>query len=243
MAEEQPESEFDDEKSMTVIEHLEELRSRIIVSMLAVLIGAVAGWFLVDPVVKLLAQPVLRMGPLRYSGPADGFIIQIKISVVIGVMLAMPVLLYEAWKFIAPGLTRRERKLGLPFVVLGVVLFTLGAITGYLVMPMGINFLLGFQTEAIQPLLFANAYLSFVSIIILLFGLVFELPLALTFLSLLGVISSNWLKSKRKYALFVNFGIATIITPGADIFSPIIMGVLMCLLYELSIWLTVLIKK
>lgn len=231
------EEEEEDESSMTVIEHLEELRWRIIVSMVAVLIGSIAGWFLANPAIELLARPVLRLGPLRYAGPADGFVIQLKMSVMIGVALAWPVLLYQAWKFIAPGLTRKERRLARPFVLLGVALFICGCITGYLVLPLGINFLVAFQSEAIQPLLFAKDYLSFVSILILLFGAVFELPLVLTFLALLGVVSSQWLRQKRRYALFANFAAATIITPGADIFSPIIMGVVMCLLYELAIWL------
>ena len=167
-----------------------------------------------------------------------------KITAIIGVALAFPVLLYQTWGFIAPGLTKRERKNSIPFVLLGVVLFAAGAYTGYRILPLAMNFLLGFTTDDnLTPLLDANKYLSFIGVILLIFGVSFELPLVLVFLCQLDIISSKWLVQKLRYAVFVIFIASMIITPGADPVSPLILGTIMNALYLFAILLAKLIGK
>jgi sec-independent protein translocase protein TatC len=240
---EEEEQEETGEKTMTIMEHLQELRFRLAFSAGAVVVGMIPGWFLFGWVFAILRDPIQKMGPLHYFGPLDAFTLQLKISAVTGTVIAMPVLLYQLWAFIAPGLTKRERKNSIPFVLLGLVLFLSGAYTGYRILPLGMSFLLGFTSEDLQPVLDANKYLSFVGIIMLIFGVSFELPLVLVFLCQLGVITSRWLVQKLRYAIFIIFIASMIITPGADPVSPVVLGTIMSGLYLLAIGLAKLIGK
>lgn len=231
------------EKTMTIMEHLQELRFRLAVSAGAVVVGMIPGWFLFDIVFGILREPIQKLGKLYFFGPLDAFTLQLKIAAVTGTVIALPMLLYQVWAFIAPGLTKKERKHSIPFVLLGVALFALGAYTGYRMMPLAMNFLLGFTSENLQPLLDANKYLSFVAIIMLIFGISFELPLVLVFLCMLDIISSGWLIKKLRYAIFIIFIASMIITPGADPISPVVLGTIMSGLYLMAIGLAKLIGK
>jgi len=231
------------EKTMTILEHLQELRFRLAVSAGSVVVGMIPGWFLYDRVFAILRDPIEKFGPLHYFGPLDAFTLQLKISAVTGAVIAMPVLLYQMWAFIAPGLTKKERKNSIPFVLLGLVLFLAGAYTGYRILPLAMSFLLGFTSENLQPVLDANKYLSFVGIIMLIFGVSFQLPLVLLFLCQLDIISSGWLVRKLRYAIFIIFIASMIITPGADPVSPVVLGTIMTGLYFLAILLAKLIGK
>ncbi|HLY67587.1 MAG TPA: twin-arginine translocase subunit TatC [Chloroflexota bacterium] len=228
---------------MTILEHLQELRFRLAVSAGSVVVGMIPGWFLYDRVFAILRDPIEKFGPLHYFGPLDAFTLQLKISAVTGAVIAMPVLLYQMWAFIAPGLTKKERKNSIPFVLLGLVLFLAGAYTGYRILPLAMSFLLGFTSENLQPVLDANKYLSFVGIIMLIFGVSFQLPLVLLFLCQLDIISSGWLVRKLRYAIFIIFIASMIITPGADPVSPVVLGTIMTGLYFLAILLAKLIGK
>jgi sec-independent protein translocase protein TatC len=237
------EQEESGEKTMTIMEHLQELRFRLAVSAGSIVVGMIPGWFLYDRVFVILHEPIQSIGKLYYFGPLDAFTLQLKISAVIGTVLAMPMLLYQLWAFISPGLTKRERKNSVPFVLLGLVLFLAGGYTGFRIMPLATTFLFGFSSENLQALPEANKYLSFVGIIMLIFGVSFELPLVLLFLCQLGIISSKWLAQKLRYAVFIIFIASMIITPGADPISPVVLGTIMTGLYLLAILLAKLIGK
>src|SRR5713226_9570720 len=168
------EEEATAEKTMTIMEHLQELRMRLAVGAGAIVVGMIPGWFLFDSVFGIMREPIQKLGPLHYFGPVDAFTLQLKISAVTGTMLAMPVLLYQAWAFIAPGLTKKERKHSIPFVALGAVLFACGVYTAYRILPLSMAFLLGFTSDNLQPVLDAQKYLSFIGLIMLIFGISFE---------------------------------------------------------------------
>ncbi|MDE3076343.1 MAG: twin-arginine translocase subunit TatC, partial [Chloroflexota bacterium] len=165
------------------------------------------------------------------------------IAAVLGVIFALPMLLYQMWAFIAPGLTKRERGRSLPFVLLGLVLFAAGAYTGFRVIPLAVNFLLGFTNENLAPMLVADQYISFVAIVLLIFGVSFELPMVLLFLCSINIISSAWLIQKLRYAIIVIFIVSTIITPGADFITPLVLGTILSGLYLLAIGLAKIINK
>ncbi len=231
------------EKTMTIIEHLEELRFRLTVSVISIVVGMIPGWFLSDGVITLLREPVSQLGALNYFGVAGGFTLRLKITAVVGVCFAFPIVFSQMWSFIAPGLTKTERKRSLPFVILGTFLFLAGIYTGYRIIPLAVNFLLGFTDENLKPLLEASQYVSFVAIVCLIFGISFELPMVLLFLCSINVISSTWLIQKLRYSIIIIFIVSTIITPGADFISPLVLGAILSLLYGLAIVLAKIIGK
>jgi len=244
--------------TMTVVEHLDELRSRMIISVGAVLVGAVGAWFLFGPVTQLLenpychfmrAHPQLAADPtdpckLVYNSVVEPFLIKIKVTAFLGLALALPVVLYELWMFVTPGLVEREKKYALPFVVSSLVLFGLGGWFAVVTLPKGLNFLLGFAgTTRVLLLLTFTKYLSFVMLLIVAFGASFEFPLVLISLTLVGVLSSRKLRDWRRYAI-VGIAIFTaVITPSQDWFTMTAMMVPLLLFYELSILVSRLLKK
>lgn len=243
---------------MTVVGHLEELRTRLIVSVGAVALGAVAGWFLYQPVFNYLSDPFCRfmvrhptfaIDPkqpcqLAFTSPVEPFLIKIKLVAFLGVILALPVVLYELWMFVTPGLTSRERRYALPFVLSSLALFTLGAWFAMLTLPKGLDFLLGFAgTTRIVAVLTIGKYLAFVILLIVAFGVSFEFPLILIFLTLVGVLSSRKLRQGRRYAVLSIAVFAAVITPSQDWFTMTALMVPLIVFYELSILITRLLKK
>jgi sec-independent protein translocase protein TatC len=243
---------------MTVVGHLEELRRRLIVSVLAVAAGAVGAWFLYRPVFNLLSNPFcsfMRTHPklafnprqpceLAYNGVVEPFLIKIKLVAFLGVILALPVVLYELWMFVTPGLTARERRYALPFVLASLALFTLGAWFALLTLPKGLNFLLGFAgTTRIVAVLTIGKYMAFVILLIVAFGVSFEFPLVLIFLTLVGVLSSRKLRFGRRYAILGIAVFAAVITPSQDWFTMTALMVPLILFYELSILISRALKK
>ena len=242
-----PVEEEEGEKTMTIMEHLQELRMRMAVSAGTVAFMMIPAWFLYGwpngGIFGLLYDPLQHFGPLHYFGPLDGFTLQLKIAVATAVVLSLPMLLYQMWAFIAPGLTKKERKNSVPFVSLGLVLFLSGAYTGWRILPLAVNFLLSFTTPDLQSVIEANQWIGFVGIIMLIFGVSFEMPLVLLFLCQIGVISSKWLIQKLRYSVFIIYAASLIITPGADPISPLVLGTIMTGLYGLAIVLAKLIGK
>ena len=236
------EEEQPGEKTMTIMEHLQELRFRLALGAGAIAVGMIPGWFLYDTVMSVVREP-LKDVKLYTFGPADAFMLQLKISAVTGTVIALPMLLYQVWAFIAPGLTKKERRNSIPFVLLGMVLFAAGVYTGYRILPLAMTFLVGFNTANLELLPEATKYLSFIGIIMLVFGVSFELPLVLVFLCQLDIISSKWLIQKLRYSIFIIFIGSTVITPGADPISPLVLGTIMTGLYFLAILLAKLIGK
>lgn len=219
--------------------HLTELRDRLIKSFIAVGVGFLAAYSFKEALFDLLAQPLLTvMGPdekLIFTGLTEAFFTYLKIALIAGVMLASPVLFYQFWMFIAPGLYRQERRLLLPTIALTTLCFIGGGLFGYyVVFPYGFRFFLGFATDIIRPLPSMEEYLAFSSKMLLAFGVVFEMPLIITLLARLGLVSVAYLSRNRKYAILLFFIIAAVLTP-PDVVSQFLMALPLMGLYEVSI--------
>ncbi len=236
--------------TMTLVEHLAELRMRIIVSFVAIGVGTVAGWFLFQPVFDLLTNPYcgfikhypqLSFNPshpcaLAVGSILDPFSLKLRLATFIGLAIALPVVLFELWRFVVPGLTRRERRAAVPFVVSSIVLFALGAWFAMLTLPKGLAFLLGFAGSThIVAVLSVTKYLGFVVLLIAVFGLSFEFPLVLISLVAVGVLSSQRLRAWRRYAIVGIAIFAAVITPSQDWFTMTAMMVPLLVFYELAI--------
>ena len=223
-----------DGKVMTVVEHLSELRRRIFIGLFAVALGAVVGFLLAPDAIRILKAPI--SGPLFFTAPSSAFFLQIKLALMIGLALASPIVLYQLWAFIAPGLTPRERRLALPWVPLGLVFLAVGIGVAYFILPFAVGFMLGFAIPGVlDPLITADAYFGFVTNMFLAFGLVMEFPIVLVLLSKVGIVSAERLRRNRRYVFLGIFVFAVVVTPGGDPYSPTVMGAVMYLLYELTI--------
>jgi sec-independent protein translocase protein TatC len=172
---------------------------------------------------------------LVITGIGENFTVFLKISIAVGILIAIPVILYQIWAFVSPGLYPREKKTALPFIFLGVVLFAAGISLGFIVLQYPVQWLINFGSSNFTELITADSYFTFVAFFLLAFGIVFEIPLVLTFMAQLGLVTSQALRRKRPTAHVGMWIAATFLTPGADIYSPIILGVAMSLLYELTI--------
>lgn len=219
--------------------HLEELRSRLIAGFIAVGIGFVLSYGFKEKIFAILTRPLISAmasgDKLIFTGLPEAFFTYLKVSFLSGLLLATPVLLYQFWMFVVPGLYKKERRLLFPIIFLSSVFFLGGAFFGYfIVFPLGFKFFLGFATETIQALPSMREYLSFSSKLLLAFGLAFELPIVLTFLAKLGIVSVDLLKKNRKYALLLFFVGAALLTP-PDVITQILMAIPLMGLYELSI--------
>jgi len=219
--------------------HLEELRKRLITCFAAVGIGFLISYGFKEKLFYILTRPLISVMPkgdkIVFTGLPEAFFTYLKVSFLSGLILAAPVILYQFWMFVAPGLYKNERRILLPIVFLSSFFFIGGALFGYfIVFPFGFKFFLGFATETIKPLPAMREYLSFSSKLLLAFGLVFELPLVITFLSRMGLVTVDYLKKNRKYALLLFFVAAAILTP-PDVVTQIMMALPLMLLYEISI--------
>jgi sec-independent protein translocase protein TatC len=230
---------MDSEDKLPFTAHLEELRSRLIKSFIAVGVGFAASYGFKERLFQVLVRPLRQVmeegDPLIFTGLPEAFFTYLKVSFLSGLLVASPIIIYQFWMFVAPGLYRREKKLLVPIVILSSFFFMAGSLFGYfIVFPWGFKFFLGFATETIRPLPSMKEYLGFSAKLLLAFGLVFELPLVLTFLARLGVVSVEFLKRNRKYALLLFFAGAAILTP-PDVVTQVMMALPLMLLYEISI--------
>ncbi len=228
----------EDEK-LPFTSHLEELRSRLIYCFVAVAVGFVISYFFKEKLFDILVNPLIQVmdekDNLVYTGLPEAFFTFLKVSFLSGLIIGSPVIIYQFWMFVAPGLYTKEKKLLLPIVFLSTFFFVGGALFGYfIVFPYGFQFFLGFATETIRPLPSMKEYLSFSSKLLLAFGLVFELPLVLTFMARLGIVSVEFLTKNRKYALLLFFVGAALITP-PDVVTQVMMAIPLMVLYEISI--------
>jgi len=219
--------------------HLEELRKRIVICFIAIGLGFAVSYGFKEKIFHYLTIPLISAmqadDKLIFTGLPEAFFTYLKVSLLSGLMLATPVILYQFWLFVAPGLYGKERRLLVPIVFLSSFFFIGGALFGYfIVFPFGFKFFLGFATETIRPLPSMREYLSFSSKLLLAFGLVFELPLIITFLARLGIVTVEFLKKNRKYAILLFFVFAAILTP-PDVVTQIMMAFPLMLLYEISI--------
>jgi len=219
--------------------HLEELRGRLIKCFIAIGVGFVVAYGFKEKLFEILVYPlksVMHEGDkLIYTGLPEAFFTYLKVAFLAGMLLATPVLLYQFWMFVAPGLYEKEKRVMLPIVFLCSFFFIGGALFGYfIVFPWGFQFFLGFATETIRPMPSMKEYLSFAAKMLIAFGVVFELPLIITFMARLGLVSVAFLKKNRKYAILLFFIGAAILTP-PDVVTQIMMALPLMLLYEISI--------
>lgn len=230
------------EKRMSLMEHLLELRKVLIVSAFAIAIGAVIGWFISVPLFKVITSPVAGLATTKFvtTTITEPITVKLKVSLLAGVLIALPVVAWKVWSFILPALKKNERKFFYWIVPFSVLLFLAGAAFAfYVVLPIGIKFLL-FVNSGVkyEPLLSQSSYLTFLLKLFLSFGLGFELPVALLMAVRLGILTPQWLRQKRKYALLFIVALVFIISPTPDIPSQLLMAGPMYVLYEASIWLS-----
>jgi sec-independent protein translocase protein TatC len=236
--------------AMTFWEHLDELRGRIIKMALAFLIGAVTAWMIREPLLLWLTDPFVRAwnaanlegkAALHFPAPASLFMAYVKLSLLGGLVLSLPVLLFQLWSFVAPGLYPREKRMAIPFVVSSCALFAAGGYFGWRVaFPIAFQYLLDFSGPIagsafeVTPTVMIGEYIEFVTRMLLAFGLAFELPVVVFFLSVAGVINHRHLIRFARYFVVIAFVVAAIVTP-PDITSQFLLAVPLCILYALSI--------
>lgn len=241
-AEEEPPHE------MTFTEHLNELRVRLVRCLIAVFIGFLACYGFAEQLFMLLMQPLIVLlepsgGSLIYTGLPEAFFTHLKVAALAGLFVASPYVFYQIWMFIAPGLYEGERKYMIPIALCSALCFVTGALFGYfIVFPFGFQFFLGYASEVIQPMPSVKEYFSFSTSMLFAFGLIFELPLFMFFLSILGVVNYKSLRKYRKFAILGSFVVSAILTP-PDVVSQSLMAGPMCLLYEVGIWVSYMFGK
>lgn len=267
-----------EEKVAPLIEHLVELRKRLVVIVVAVVIGMGVAWNFSGDLLKFIEKPLTgktylteikkdaylkvkelapsmytrykldqeinapqKQHPLNYSAPLEPFFVQCKISMLAGFIMVLPIVFYQVWLFIAPGLTRRERRMVVPFVVAATITFCIGALFFLIVIwPVIINFSLSYEAEGLQSWFNISAYVNFCLRLILLFGLIFELPVVTLVLARLGIVSYQFLAPKRKYALLVSSIVAAF---HADLITMFVVMIPLYLMYEISIWVALIFGK
>jgi sec-independent protein translocase protein TatC len=227
---------------MPFLDHLEELRRRIIWALLALAICAVLGFFVVTEldVIGILERPFQSVMPgqnLLFTSPTTPVVVTFKLAFVVGFILALPIIAFQAWSFFSPALYEHEKRLVIPAIGVGFLLFLAGiAMAYFFVLPLGLNFLLGFQAESLEPIITIDEYLKFATRLILAFGIIFEMPVVLVLLGLLGIVTPEGLRKYRRHAVVVLAISAALLTP-ADIGTMFMLFTPMILLYEMSIWL------
>lgn len=219
--------------------HLEELRKRIIVCLIAVAAGFLLSYNFAEEIFSLLVKPLQKELPseswLIFTGLTEAFVVYLKIAFFAGIILASPVILWEVWCFVAPGLYDHEKKYVFPFVISASLLFFSGVIFCYLVVfPFSFRFFMSYSTDMLKPLPAMKEYLSFSFQFLLAFGIIFELPIFVLFLSKIGIVSERMLRQQRKFAIVIIFIVAAILTP-PDVLSQCLMAAPLLVLYEISI--------
>jgi sec-independent protein translocase protein TatC len=267
-----------EEKVVPFIEHLVELRKRLVVIVVAIVVGMGVAWNFSGDLLKFVEKPLTgktylteikkvvylkvkelspsmyshykldqeintpqKQHPLNYSAPLEPFFIQCKISMLAGFVMVLPIVFYQVWLFIAPGLTRRERRMVIPFVVASTLTFCIGALFFLIVIwPVIINFSLSYEGEGLQSWFNISAYVNFCLRLIILFGLIFELPVLTLILARFGIVSYQFLAPKRKYALLASSIIAAF---HADLITMFVIMIPLYLMYEISIWVALIFGK
>jgi sec-independent protein translocase protein TatC len=227
-----------EEGRMTLVEHLTELRDRIIKSLIAIAVGMIIGFVFYPQIFDVLIDPYCKIDQVQQPcrlvirAPLDGFTIRLKVAAYAGLFLASPVVLWQLWRFVTPGLYARERRYAIPFVVSAVLLFLSGAALAFWTIPKALQFLLTIGGDDLQPLLEPVQYLSFVTFMMLAFGVGFLFPIFLVFLQMAGVLSTQRLRSWRRYAIVLIVVVVAVITPSGDPYSLLALSIPMYVFYE-----------
>ena len=220
-----------------IFDHLEELRRRLIIALVSVGFFSLLCFFFSDQILEIMIIPIKHyVYSLYFLSPYEAFMIKIKLSLIVGVIISSPLIFYQLWKFISPGLYISEKEKVLPLVLISTGLFLLGALFAYYgIVPFALNFFLNFQTPSLEPLISIGSYISFFLSFILIFGIVFELPVLLIGLMVLGVIKAEFLKAQRKVVIVAIFVLAAVLTPTVDLITQFLLAVPLWILFELSI--------
>ena len=231
--------------AMSFWDHLDELRKRILRALAAIVVGGIAGFFLSGPAQTFLIQPFTKYvpGSLALLAPSDGFVIQIKISLLLGLMLAAPIAAFQLYGFIGPGLKPSEKRWLFPVVGIATVLFWAGIVFAWLILPAALEFLGSYADFGIQNLWSLKNYINLVLFLLLAFGVIFQLPLVIGILIATGLVPSSFFRAHRRFAVVAIFILAALATPTTDMLTMTLMAVPLTLLYELSIWVGVAIEK
>lgn len=234
------ERERDPEGRMPLMEHLRELRNRLLIALAAVAVGLIIGWMLSTPVWELLKEPYCSTAQshqlngrcsLTYNGIFSSFFITLKVSLMVGLVVSSPVWLYQIWAFVTPALYRTEKRYTLTFLGLAIPLFALGAGLAYFIMDTSLAFLLSFSLDDTVATISIDDYLNYVLIMMLIFGVSFELPLLMVFLNIIGVLSRATVAKHRRLVIFLMFVFGAVITPGGDPFTMMALAAPMILLF------------
>jgi len=239
---ESEEDELNRKSEMPFLDHLEELRKRLFWCLGFLFVGIIIGFYLNSKydLLQFLVEPVapfLKGGKLMIIKPTEGFMIAMKISLGFGLLIASPVFIYQLWAFVAPALLKKERRIVFPLLFVSIFMFILGAVMAYYVtLPLGMKFFSQFQYASTEFMLTASSYLDMASKMVLITGVVFELPIAVLLLARLGLVSPQFLRTKRRHAIVIIFIIGMLVTP-PDPGSMILVSVPMVILYEMSVWI------
>jgi sec-independent protein translocase protein TatC len=231
---------------MPLVAHLSELRRRLIISVLALLVGAIVGFILYNRILSILLRPyteVTGKTEFVFFDPLEAFATRLKVAAWSGAFLASPVVLWQLWRFITPGLHKNEKRYAIPFIVASILLFSLGAFVALFTFESALRFLIGVGGDNLTPLFSATKFLSLIILMIIAFGIAFEFPVLLVSLELAGVVTSQRLRKWRRPALVIIVAVAAVITPSQDPYSLFAMVVPMYLFYEGAIVIGRLLKK
>lgn len=237
---------------MTIIEHLEELRTRLFRMVIAFVAGSLLAWFLYDLILGILISPlrglpeagqIITDGKLIFTSPTEAFFLRLKITAFAGFVLALPVILWQLWSFVTPGLYSHEKRYAIPFVAASMILFVCGVGFSFVMLPQALKILTSFAGTELVLLPRASDYLSFVLLLIGAFGLAFEFPLVLLSLTLVGVLDSTKLRRGRKFAWLGMLLASAILTPTQDPITMTLMAVPLILLFEGTVLLSRLMKR
>lgn len=235
------------DKPVTMIlwDHLDELRRRLLRSLVFVALAAVAGFWLARPAVDFLITPFREQieGTLALLAPTDGFVIEVKIAILLGLLLASPFVAYQLYGFIGPGLKREEKRWLWPVVVIATFLFWGGVVFAWVIFPAALKFLASFAQGGIQNFWSLKTYINLLIFLLLSFGLIFQLPLVIGLLIATGIVKSEVFRKNRRVAIVAIFILAALITPTTDMLTMMLMVGPLIILYELSIWVGVAIEK
>ena len=238
---------------MPLMEHLRELRNRLIKAVLGLIVGMAVGWLLYKPAFNFIIGPYCRITiqhttgcvgpdthPLVVTGVFDPFFVKLKVAFVVGLIVSSPIWFYQLWAFISPGLYRREKRWAFAFVGAAVPLFLLGGLFAYLAMSRGLRFLLGLTPDGVRPLITIDTYFGYTMAMLLIFGIAFELPLVLVMLNMAGAVSHAFIRKYRRIMIFLVFVFAGAATPSPDPFSMLLLAVPCVILVEVAelfVWL------
>lgn len=228
------------EDKHTLIQHMEELRKAIIISVTAIVIGSCVAFYYNEQILAVIVSPLTKQGQsLIVTGVTEAFFVKIKLALYAGFVLAFPIVMWALWRFIKPALYPHERKYVYVLLPVTVLLFAAGVLFAYFgILPLVLNFFIMIAGQNLDTLFKVDQYVAFVTAFTIPFGLVFELPVVVFFLTKLGILKYEWMSKNRKYALLIIVVVAAALTPGPDPISQLSMAIPVYILYEISIWVS-----